>query len=295
MTKKENNRAKVKNFHKRWNTEYDERKRVEDFKNRVHTTVNLHILPIFRYEENRHLLIDYFKFIGEYIDMEMLYHSNFVGETKYIGYDVFKETIEERFRYATLVDIIYYLQGLFYLDINQRDKDKLYDDIKKDIDQSLLNIQVKKVSNGNYILYPAGAKLLDEGVVNDVLDWLSDYPDSYNNFKDALEQYENHKYTRNIVDNLRYSLESLLKKILKNRKTLEKQKKPLGKYLKDKDVSKEIRDMFSQYLAYYTLYQNEHAKHNDTVVNKLEIEFMIYLTGTFMRFILSLEANPAKS
>ena len=75
-----------------------------------------------------------------------------------------------------------------------------------------------------------------------------------------------------------------------NRKNLENQKELLGKYLKKKGVSKEVREMFRQQILYYSDYQNEHAKHNDSI-QKSEIEFMIYLTGTFIRFIINLQGD----
>ena len=289
---KKNIRDKVKNFHKLWNTDSNEGKKLESFKNRVLTTLNMIVGPIFAREENSNLLIKYFKFIGKYIDPEMLYRGN-GWKMIYIGDNKFKDTIKREFNSATLVDVIQYLQWLFYLDIGQDVKDKLCEEVKEDMDLSLLNIQIKKVNNIDYVLYPVGAKLLDESIVNDVLDWLVDYSEVYDKFKSALEKYENHKYARNLIDDLRLSLELLLKRILNNKKPLEKQKMYFGKYLKEKKVSKEIRNMLSQQISYYIDYQNEHAKHNDSI-NEYEIEFMIYLTGTFMRFILNLEMNIDK-
>lgn len=59
--------------------------------------------------------------------------------------------------------------------------------------------------------------------------------------------------------------------------------------MEEKNVPTPLRQMFSQSLvSYYTEYQNEYAKHNDKV-SYLELEFVIYLTGTFMRFLITLE------
>ncbi len=285
MKKKNNIRDKIKNFYKRWNIKYDEEKRIEDFKNRVLSTIDMILPLILAKKRNLSLLKNYLKYIGVYIQNNKLFRY---------PENVFRETFELKIKHASLKEIMFYLQCLFDLGIDENIKHKLYESIKEDIDLSLIDVKIKKTKSNHYILYPAGAKLLDEGVVNDVLDWLSDYPDSYKNFKDALTQYEEHKYTRNIIDNLRFSLESLLRNILHNRKNLENQKELLGKYLKKKGVSKEVREMFRQQISYYSKYQNEHAKHNDSI-QKSEIEFMIYLTGTFMRFILTLEINPKSS
>ena len=40
----------------------------------------------------------------------------------------------------------------------------------------------------------------------------------------------------------------------------------------------------------YTTYNNNSAKHNDNV-NEIEIDYMLYLTGSFIRFILLIEKN----
>lgn len=42
--------------------------------------------------------------------------------------------------------------------------------------------------------------------------------------------------------------------------------------------------MFNTLLDYYGKYQNKYAKHDDNV-NEKEIEFIIDLTSTFMKFI----------
>lgn len=283
-------RAKVQNFHKRWNIEYNKKKRVKDFKNRVLSSIDLIITPVFAKSKNLSLLLKYFKLISIYVSKDDLYYLDLDSFEEYEGKDVFKENFKFKIEKASLEETIFYLQQLFWLYIPKYIKDRLYKSIKEDIELSQLDVEIKKLKNGGYIFYPAGAKLLDEGVVNDVLDWLSDYPESYKNFKIALEQYEKHKYTRNIIDNLRFSLESLLKNVLHNRKSLEKQIEPLGQYLEAKEIPTEIREMFRILIIKYRDYQNEHAKHNDSI-GKSEIEFMIYLTGTFIRFILNLEVN----
>ena len=138
----------------------------------------------------------------------------------------------------------------------------------------------------NGMFYPEGAELLDAKLVNDNLDWLTDFPNVYSPFKDALQHIGMKGKERFVVDNLRLSLELLLKEKLKNSKSIEKQKDEIGKYLKEKNTSSEISNLFWQALDYYSKYQNNNAKHNDTV-NPDEVEFILYLTGTLMRFILT--------
>ena len=69
---------------------------------------------------------------------------------------------------------------------------------------------------------------------------------------------------------------------------MENQEKTLSEYLERKNVPKELKNMFWKLIDYYTKYQNNYAKHDDKV-DSLETEFMIYLTGTFIRFLMILE------
>ena len=284
--KGKNTRARVQNFYKRWNIEYGQQERVEGFKNRVLITLETLVKHIMKDPSASALLMDYFKLIGLYISEGELY--DYWGT--YDGDTLFVEKVKFELQAAGLEQTIFLLQNLFYLDLSEGVKNQLYENLRKDIELSLLDIKIKKVKSGEYIFCPAGAKLLDEGVVNDVLDWLAPYSKSYKNFESALKKYQEHKYERNLIDDLRLSLDLLLKSIFKNEKSLENQKESLGIYLAGKSTPKDIRNMFETLVAYYINYQNEHVKHNDKV-RESEVEFMIYLTGTFMRFLLSLETN----
>jgi hypothetical protein len=115
--------------------------------------------------------------------------------------------------------------------------------------------------------------------------WLEKYPSSYKQYISALKKYDDKVYERNILDDLRVALELLLKDVLSNSKALEKQLPDLGAYLKQKNVSPEITNMYNKLLDYYSKYQNEYVKHNNKV-NSNEIELMIDLTSIFMKFLI---------
>ncbi|GAG67399.1 unnamed protein product, partial [marine sediment metagenome] len=117
------------------------------------------------------------------------------------------------------------------------------------------------------------------------------YPKVQKSFKSALEKYHNKIYQRNLIDDLRLSLELLFKEILNNNKGLENQEKALGEYLKEKNVPKQLKNMYWKLIDYYAKYQNSYAKHENKAdsMDSSEIEFVIYLTGTFIRFLLTLE------
>jgi len=58
------------------------------------------------------------------------------------------------------------------------------------------------VKGDDYLVSPKGARLLDEKVVNDVLDWLRKYLKVYDNFKST---FKNKIYQRNLINDLKRS------------------------------------------------------------------------------------------
>lgn len=171
-------------------------------------------------------------------------------------------------------------------------------------------------------IYPYGSPLLDEQVINKTLEELKDYQEIYRAFDHALKIYESaetedypeEKY-RDAQDNLRLALEQLLKKILDNDRGLEKQiiinntynkeekehlKKlkedsDLGILFKEKKVSTRIENILCGLLDPYITYLNEQVKHRDKAKKELftkpEVEFIIYLTGTIIRFLIQIKKS----
>ncbi|HEY5043878.1 MAG TPA: hypothetical protein VIK53_18045 [Verrucomicrobiae bacterium] len=156
-----------------------------------------------------------------------------------------------------------------------------------------LKLVVRKKS---VTFYPAGAKLLDKAVVDDVLKWLDGYPKVAESFQKALALHlgGDSNSRRNLLDNLRFSLEQLLKMILKNEKSLENQKEILTGWLHEHGLQQQIINMYVALLfGPYAIYQNEAVKHA-AKFGADEIEFIIYQTGTFMRLLLQLEQKDDK-
>ena len=88
-----------------------------------------------------------------------------------------------------------------------------------------------------------------------------------------------------MLDDLRLSLETLLKSILENNKSLENQLPELGKYISDRKGSKELNNMFLKLIDYFSKYQNTYVKHHDNV-NENEIEIIIEIASSFMKYIV---------
>lgn len=118
--------------------------------------------------------------------------------------------------------------------------------------------------------------------IKETQEWLANYPAVQKIYNEAIEKYKQRIYQRNVLDDMRLSLETFLKEILSNQKSLENQLAEVGKYQKEKGLSTEFISMFNRLLDYYSKYQNNYVKHNDAVKHS-EIDFVIQLTTLFMR------------
>jgi hypothetical protein len=149
---------------------------------------------------------------------------------------------------------------------------------------------------GTAILYPSGARLLDEAVVESNLAWLGRYPSVLKPFEDALKLYmaKDQKQYRNMLDSLRFSLEQMVRTALNNQRSLENQKDEFLRWLKTHDVHAQIRQMYHDLLfGGFAGYQNEAVKHQEDQYTLAEVEFVLYATGTFLRLIQRLIEQEA--
>ncbi len=123
-------------------------------------------------------------------------------------------------------------------------------------------------------------------IIHENLIKLAEYPKSAVIYQNALDKLNEGNYERNLLDDLRLALEVLLKEALNNNKSLENQNSDLGKFLKEKDVSAECRNMFTTIISYYCNYQNAYVKHNDEIKSD-EVDLMVNLTSSLINFIIS--------
>jgi hypothetical protein len=144
-----------------------------------------------------------------------------------------------------------------------------------------------------FIICPSGDDFLDRGIIDSTLSGLENHPEISESFERALKIYLRGEISdyRSLLDNLRFTLEQFLKKILKNQFPLEKQRPALRSWFRDKGLHPQIVNLYGELLQAYYQYQNDAVKHNENF-SLDEIEFMIYLTGNFMRLILQIE-NPS--
>ena len=158
-------------------------------------------------------------------------------------------------------------------------------------------IMIRLVRNGTTTaLYPAGVAMLDEVLVDGSLIWLSRYQTVVKPYGEALKLYltKDPNLYRNLLDNLRFTLEEMLRVVLKNGRSLENQKEEFLSWLKKHGAHSQIGNMYHQLLfGHFALYQNDAVKHQEDKYIQPEVEFMLYLTGTFLRLIQRLIENEA--
>jgi len=147
---------------------------------------------------------------------------------------------------------------------------------------SNINLAINIKDSGEIILYPAGEKELDQKLVNEVLSFLNE--ESQKHFIEALEYYRNRSYIKS-AESLRRSLEEFLRFKLKNKKGLKKNIEEMRIRLKVNNRDPLIRNIISQVFSYLDQYFNENSKHKDGDIDEPESEYLIYQTGTLMRFI----------
>jgi len=151
-------------------------------------------------------------------------------------------------------------------------------------------LKVKLIDKYGHLNEEKSARVINENLLEQTRHWLEGYPDSLNLLNSALLKYGQQSFQRNLLDDLRLSLELLLKSIFSNNRSLENQIESLGNLLKLKGGSTELTNMFVKLLDYYSKYQNTYVKHNDAIVEE-EIEFIFEITASFMKHLVRMDIH----
>lgn len=128
---------------------------------------------------------------------------------------------------------------------------------------------------------------LNEPLVEETRHWLTGYPEALSLYSQALDKHSHGVFHRNLLDDLRLSLEKLLHGIFDNTKSLENQIQNVGQHIKKKGGSSELSNMFVKLIDYYAKYHNSYVKHDDAVIEE-EVEFVFEITSSFMKHLVRL-------
>ncbi len=160
--------------------------------------------------------------------------------------------------------------------------------LPKQVSENINNLKIQLIARYGKLFESSSSETLNLSLIEDVRHWLSDYVESYTLYESALTKFNNNIFERNLLDDLRLSLELLLKQIFDNGKSLENQIASIGTFIKDRGGSKEFSNMFKLLVDYYSKYQNSFVKHNDAVIEE-EVEFIFEMTSSFMKHLIKLE------
>jgi len=148
-------------------------------------------------------------------------------------------------------------------------------------------LKVKLYTQYGHLNEGVSSSDLSETLIEQTRHWLDPFPQSLELFNSALDKHEHGVFKRNVLDDLRLSLEKILHSILGNSKSLVNQVQSLGGFIKSRGGSAELANMFVKLVDYYSKYQNSYVKHDDAVIEE-EIEFIFEITSSFMKHLARL-------
>ena len=207
-----------------------------------------------------------------------------IWKSSLYGYDEYSSNIIDSLeKENNPVEFYRLLELIFCLPFKSLNtKETLANNLAEVIDFSDINLAISIKDGGEIILYPAGERELDQKLVDEVLTFLNE--ESQKHFIEALKYYKNRSYVKS-AESLRRALEEFLRFKFKNKKGLKKNIEEMRVILKVNNRDPLIRNIIFQVFSYLDQYFNENSKHKDGDIDKPESEYLIYQTGTLMRFI----------
>ncbi|MFA5837365.1 MAG: hypothetical protein WC837_10465 [Bellilinea sp.] len=298
---------KMDAFRKRWDVEYDGIKSLLIFKNRVQSIIEDELGALFLANHNLQNRFAYL--IG--------HQPPYDGAKKVTGMELALEKIAgfrgtfifNLFNNCTnLSELIWFIQHLIFLlegmhPLGKQDNNHILAKFIKSIQEAIdltpnLQIRLQTSESGTILVYN-GAEELDDALVNEVIIWLDDYPEVEKPYKEALIMLsaKDKSRHRNLIDNLRLSIELLLKTLLHNDHRLEEQGKHLKVWMNNRGIEDNIRLMLTDLISRdrFTQMFNQSVKHGDRDWSEPELEFIVYQTGVLIRFLLQVNHLPSIS
>lgn len=121
---------------------------------------------------------------------------------------------------------------------------------------------------------------------NSITDILEKYPSEITDqWQKSYQFYDKADY-RNALDNIRLTIELLVKNITGSNASLENQNSLLGQFLKEKGISRETRNLFLKMLNMYEKIQNNQAKHSvPNRLDKKEVTLLMNQSTVILKFL----------
>lgn len=155
------------------------------------------------------------------------------------------------------------------------------------VSDSINNLKIQLIARYGSQFGVVSSETLNVTLVDEAKHWLDGFPDSLRLYESSLIKFSNGVFERNLLDDLRLSMELLLKAIFRNGKSLENQISEIGTFISNNGGSKQFTNMFRTLVDYYSKYQNTFVKHNDAVVEE-EVEFIFEMTSSFMKHLVKM-------
>ncbi len=191
---------------------------------------------------------------------------------------------------------IYHLEKNEKIELNTESKE-IYSDwkveqlneirtVQKYIKSPFIFDDLEQFSNFKTVTEFTPQRELQQDLISETFYWIGNFPKVKNRFERAVALYNDGSDQNDCVNNLRLTLELLVKRILKNDKSLENQLGEIGKYQEELGISVEIRNAFNRTLDCFNKYQNTRVKHDTKINSEHEVEFMFGLTMIFIRMLI---------
>lgn len=128
-----------------------------------------------------------------------------------------------------------------------------------------------------------------------ISDLLNSYPKGINEqWKKSYYFYDKTDY-RNALDSVRLAIELLVRNVTGKAASLENQRKNLGPLLKQKGISRQVRNFFFNMLDVYEKIQDDNAKHNvPTKLSEEEVSFLMNQSAVIIRFLIDCDKKVNK-
>jgi hypothetical protein len=103
--------------------------------------------------------------------------------------------------------------------------------------KALRELKFRLMTRYGHLGQEVEASDINENLIEEARHWLDAYPEVLSLYNEALSKYGHSGFDRNLLDDLRLALEKLLRAVLGNRKSLEKQLQYVGFYIKERGGS----------------------------------------------------------